>query len=111
MADSRAHFWLASLFLAVVCLATPAAAFGAGNISSSSPIEGINWRHGDIEDALLGIMMARAFNKKGKEFSKVMVARVYFGNWLRDYSQAVDLGTIKTVSYEAIRLVVAILGL
>ncbi|KAK6819473.1 Het-C-domain-containing protein, partial [Apiospora arundinis] len=110
MADSRAHFWLASLFLAVVCLATPAAAFGAGNISSSSPIEGINWRHGDIEDALLGIMMARALNKKGKEFSKVMVARVYFGNWLRDYSQAVDLGTIKTVSYEAIRLVVAILG-
>ncbi|KAK8079398.1 Het-c heterokaryon incompatibility protein [Apiospora hydei] len=110
MADSRAHFWLASLFLAVVFLATPAAAFGAGNISSSSPIEGINWRHGDIEDALLGIMMARALNKKGKEFSKVMVARVYFGNWLRDYSQAVDLGTIKTVSYEAIRLVVAILG-
>ncbi|KAK8091337.1 Het-C-domain-containing protein [Apiospora phragmitis] len=110
MADSRAHFWLASLLLAVVCLATPAAAFGAGNISSSSPIEGINWRHGDIEDALLGIMMARALNKKGKEFSKVMVARVYFGNWLRDYSQAVDLGTIKSVSYEAIRLVVAILG-
>jgi len=73
MADSRAHFWLASLFLAVVCLATPAAAFGAGNISSSSPIEGINWRHGDIEDALLGIMMARGlvdeltFHDQGKE--------------------------------------------
>lgn len=65
----------------------------------------INWRHGDIEDALLGIIMARALDKKSKKFNKMAVMRVYFGNWLRDYSQAVDLGTIKNVSYEAIRLV------
>ncbi|KAH7313927.1 heterokaryon incompatibility protein Het-C-domain-containing protein [Stachybotrys elegans] len=103
------QYWLICLFI-LVCLAKPALAFGAGNISSSSTIEGINWRHGDIEDALLGIIMARTMNKKNKAFSKVMVARVYFGNWLRDYSQAVDVGTIKSVSYEAIRLVVAILG-
>jgi hypothetical protein len=109
MSSATTHFWLAALVV-VVCLASPAMAFGAGNISSSSPIEGINWRHGDIEDALLAITMARAMSKKGKPFSKVMVARVYFGNWLRDYSQAVDVGTIKSVSYEAIRLVVAILG-
>lgn len=107
--DSRSHLWLVGLLM-VVWLARPALAFGAGNISSSSPIEGVNWRHGDIEDALLGILMARAINRKGKNFNKVMVARVYFGNWLRDYSQAVDLGTVKSVSYEAIRLVVAILG-
>ncbi|KAL8289566.1 hypothetical protein RB597_001268 [Gaeumannomyces tritici] len=105
----RTRFLLAGLVL-VVCLASPALAFGAGNISSKSAIEGINWRHGDIEDALLGILMARAMNKKNKKFSKLMVSRVYFGNWLRDYSQAVDVGTIKSVSYEAIRLVVAILA-
>lgn len=105
----RTQFWLVGLFI-LVCLAQPARAFGAGNISSSSSIEGINWRHGDIEDALLGIIMARAMSKKNKAFTKVMVARVYFGNWLRDYSQAVDVGTIKSVSYEAIRLVVAILA-
>ncbi|TLS26741.1 hypothetical protein PpBr36_04173 [Pyricularia pennisetigena] len=109
MMDSRTNFWLIGIAL-LVCWVSPAYAFGAGNISSKSPIEGINWRHGDIEDALLGIIMARAMDKKSKKFNKMAVMRVYFGNWLRDYSQAVDLGTIKNVSYEAIRLVVAILA-
>lgn len=33
--------------------------------------------------------MTRA--RGGKKFSKLDVKRVYFGNWLRDYSQAVDV--------------------
>lgn len=53
-------------------------------------------------------MMARAAG--GKKFSKLNVARVYFGNWLRDYSQAIDVGTVKSVSAEAIRLLLSILG-
>ncbi|ATY62336.1 Heterokaryon incompatibility Het-C family [Cordyceps militaris] len=89
-------------------LASPVAAFGAGNIASISKVEGQNWRHGDIEDALLSIAMAQAFN--GKKFSKLMVSRVYFGNWLRDYSQAIDVGTVKAVSAEAIRLLLCVLG-
>lgn len=52
--------------------------------------------------------MARALN--GKKFSKLMVARVYFGNWLRDYSQAIDVGTVKSVSAEAIRLLLCVLA-
>lgn len=52
--------------------------------------------------------MARAAG--GKKFDKLMVTRVYFGNWLRDYSQAIDVGTVKAVSAEAIRLLVAVLG-
>lgn len=52
--------------------------------------------------------MANAF--KGKKFTKMMVSRVYFGNWLRDYSQAIDVGTVKSVSAEAIRLLLCILG-
>jgi hypothetical protein len=35
---------------------------------------------------------------------------VYFGNWLRDYSQAVDVGTVKKVSAEAIRIILWVLG-
>lgn len=61
-----------------------------------------------IEDALLKILMARAVG--GKKFDKLMVSRVYFGNWLRDYSQAIDVGTVKSVSAEAIRLLLCILG-
>ncbi|GAO15244.1 uncharacterized protein UV8b_04202 [Ustilaginoidea virens] len=92
----------------VAALVSPVAAFGAGNIASVSKLEGQNWRHGDIEDALLTLAMARAM--KHKKFSKIMVSRVYFGNWLRDYSQAIDVGTVKSVSAEAIRLLLCILG-
>ncbi|KAJ2978740.1 hypothetical protein NUW58_g7398 [Xylaria curta] len=92
----------------LLVFARPALAFGAGNIAGISKIEGQNWRHGDIEDALLSIVMARAVG--GKKFNKIMVSRVYFGNWLRDYSQAIDVGTVKSVSAEAIRLLLSVLG-
>ncbi|KAL9040693.1 MAG: hypothetical protein Q9214_004382, partial [Letrouitia sp. 1 TL-2023] len=75
---------------------------------SIARIEGQNWRHGDIEDTLLNIIMSRAAG--GKKFTKLDVKRVYFGNWLRDYSQAVDVGTVKYVSAEAIRIILWVLG-
>ncbi|KAK3301056.1 heterokaryon incompatibility Het-C, partial [Chaetomium fimeti] len=95
-------------FIVLFCFVRPTLAFGAGNIAGISKIEGQNWRHGDIEDALLRIAMARVAG--GKKFDKLMVSRVYFGNWLRDYSQAIDVGTVKAVSAEAIRLLLCILG-
>ncbi|MCJ1341585.1 hypothetical protein MMC09_006881 [Bachmanniomyces sp. S44760] len=39
-----------------------------------------------------------------------MVKRVYFGNWLRDYSQAVDVGTLKGVQSATIRILIWILS-
>ncbi|QSZ29489.1 hypothetical protein DSL72_004003 [Monilinia vaccinii-corymbosi] len=95
-------------FAILLLLAHPTHAFGAGNIASVSKIEGLNWRHGDIEDTLLSLVMSRACG--GKKFDKMMVARVYFGNWLRDYSQAIDVGTVKHVSAEAIRILLWVLG-
>ncbi|PMD61368.1 Het-C-domain-containing protein [Hyaloscypha bicolor E] len=92
----------------LLILARPAHAFGAGNIASVARIEGLNWRHGDIEDTLLTLVMSRAAG--GKKFDKMNVARVYFGNWLRDYSQAIDVGTVKYVSAEAIRILLWVLG-
>ncbi|KAI9743502.1 MAG: hypothetical protein M1818_002815 [Claussenomyces sp. TS43310] len=130
----------------ILLLANPAHAFGAGNIASLSTVEGTNWRHGDIEDTLLTLFMSRAAG--GKKFDKMMVARVYFGNWLRDYctsiyiyihaalqarsvsqpsrsirekllhiakihpaaAQAIDVGTVKYVSAEAIRILLWVLG-
>jgi hypothetical protein len=52
--------------------------------------------------------MAKAFG--GKKFTKHNVSRVYFGNWLRDYSQAIDVGTVKHVSSDAVRLLISVLG-
>ncbi|KAM0441034.1 hypothetical protein ACHAPT_000339 [Fusarium lateritium] len=107
MFSFRSHSLLVGLVI-LVGLASPAFAFGAGNIASISKVEGQNWRHGDIEDALLTLTLARALN--GKKFNKISVSRTYFGNWLRDYSQAVDVGTVKSVSAEAIRLLLCVLG-
>ncbi|KAL2891278.1 Heterokaryon incompatibility protein Het-C [Ceratocystis lukuohia] len=101
-------FHLLVAMVVLVFMTGRAAAFGAGNIGATSKIEGQNWRHGDIEDALAVLSMAKALN--GKKFSKLQISRVYFGNWLRDYSQAVDVGTVKNVSAEAIRLLLSILG-
>ncbi|KAH8813309.1 heterokaryon incompatibility protein Het-C-domain-containing protein [Xylogone sp. PMI_703] len=101
---STAVLTLALLLL----LAHPAHAFGAGNIASLAKVEGVNWRHGDIEDTLLNLLISRAAG--GKKFDKLMVSRVYFGNWLRDYSQAIDVGTVKYVSAEAIRILLWVLG-
>lgn len=39
-----------------------------------------------------------------------MVKRVYFGNWLRDYSQAMDVGTLKGIQADTIRILVWVLS-
>ncbi|KAI5780410.1 HET-C domain protein [Geopyxis carbonaria] len=89
----------------VLCYATPAAAFGAGNIASIAKIEGINYRHGDIEDTLQKIAFLH-----GAKWTSSLVRRVYFGNWLRDYSQALDVGTLKSVDKDTIRVLVWVLS-
>lgn len=89
----------------LVLLPAGADAFGAGNIASISKIEGQNWRHGDIED-----MLATVACLKGHKWKSNMIKRVYFGNWLRDYSQAVDVGTLAKVQGETIRVLVWVLS-
>ena len=40
----------------------------------------------------------------------MMIKRVYFGNWLRDYSQAMDVGSLKGVQAGTIRILVWVLS-
>ena len=47
---------------------------------------------------------------KGHKWTSMMIKRVYFGNWLRDYSQAVDVGSLKGVSAPTIRILVWVLS-
>ncbi|KAI0436906.1 heterokaryon incompatibility Het-C [Xylaria telfairii] len=93
------------LGLILVLMPTKAAAFGAGNIPSIAQVEGHNWRHGDIEDMLKTIAFLH-----GKKWTTLLVQRTYFGNWLRDYSQAVDVGSLKSVNAETIRILVWVLS-
>ncbi|KAI1004450.1 hypothetical protein K3495_g3763 [Podosphaera aphanis] len=93
------------LFIVLVALPSPVAAFGAGNIPSISSIEGINFRHGDIEDMLKTVACI-----KGHKWTSMMIKRVYFGNWLRDYSQAMDVASLKGVSAPTIRILVWVMS-
>ncbi|KAI5839891.1 HET-C domain protein [Morchella snyderi] len=104
MATHNINLVVLSLLLFLV-FATPAAAFGAGNIASISKIEGHNWRHGDIEDTLKTLLALQ-----GGKWTTMNIRRVYFGNWLRDYSQALDVGTLKSVNKDTIRVLVWVLS-
>lgn len=55
----------------------------------------------DIEDFLKTVAFI-----KGHKWTSMMIKRVYFGNWLRDYSQAIDVGSVKGVSAPTIRILV-----
>jgi hypothetical protein len=55
----------------------------------------------DIED----ILKTLAF-LYGKKWTTMLVSRTYFGNWLRDYSQAIDVGSLKAVNAATIRILV-----
>ncbi|KAM4059869.1 heterokaryon incompatibility protein het-C domain-containing protein [Hirsutella rhossiliensis] len=97
--------WLLIFATLLVLLPGKAAAFGAGNIPSIAQVEGLNWRHGDIEDMLAGLAFLH-----GKKWTSMLIKRTYFGNWLRDYSQAVDVGSLKGVNAATIRILVWVLS-
>ncbi|KAF9450292.1 Het-C-domain-containing protein [Macrolepiota fuliginosa MF-IS2] len=92
-------------------------AFGAGNIPSFAYMEGRAFRHGDIEDVLsdlikkgAGSFALTAILSKGSKFNGLDIKRVYFGNWLRDYSQAVDIASLKKVQLQTIINLCMVLG-
>ncbi|ODQ67333.1 heterokaryon incompatibility Het-C, partial [Nadsonia fulvescens var. elongata DSM 6958] len=99
-----------------LCFAKGTHAFGAGNIPSLSTLEGKNFRHGDIEDTLANIIYTASGGifsklKGGKKFDKYSIKRTYFGNWLRDYSQAVDVGTLsKGIKLDTIRILLWVMA-
>ncbi|KAG8939777.1 hypothetical protein FRC03_006058 [Tulasnella sp. 419] len=117
----------------IVLVAIPGArAFGAGDIPDFAFLEGKAFRHGDIESVLeelyknvgsgfphfeknagkflLGLAAAAVTGGKGQKFSGRDVRRVYFGNWLRDYSQAADIAGLSKLTMQSIVTVISVLG-
>ncbi|KAF9442817.1 heterokaryon incompatibility Het-C [Macrolepiota fuliginosa MF-IS2] len=109
-------------------LPTGTYAFGAGDIPDFAYLQEKAFRHGDIEsvlenlvkhaggaaiggDSLLGFATSvLKATTGGSNFNKMDVKRVYFGNWLRDYSQAMDIAGLSKLSADTITLIVAVLG-
>ncbi|KAI9511719.1 heterokaryon incompatibility protein Het-C-domain-containing protein [Russula earlei] len=102
-------------------------AFGAGDIPDISYLHNKAFRHGDIENILTevaktagslatggGILQLAhsvlASGAGGSKFDKSDVKKVYFGNWLRDHSQALDIGGLSKLSSDTLVLIVAVLG-
>ncbi|KAF5310722.1 hypothetical protein D9619_007668 [Psilocybe cf. subviscida] len=117
------------LLLTVVLVLFPVEtyAFGAGDIPDFAYLNDKAFRHGDIENILetlvksaggaatggfLGFSASALIRRAtgGAKFNKGDVKKVYFGNWLRDYSQAMDIGGLSKLSADTLILVVAVLG-
>jgi hypothetical protein len=106
----------------LVCYSGFCTAFGAGNIPDFAFLEGKAYRHGDIEDILVEMLIRTAsgesegaldFFKKvvgvaSEKFGSLNVKRTYFGNWLYDSFQfviMVDATTHKLLMSERCRKV------
>lgn len=117
------------LFLTIFITLLPlqVSAFGAGDIPDFAFLNDKAFRHGDIENILTEIAKTAggvvtgggilqfaqsvvAAGSGGSKFSKSDVKKVYFGNWLRDYSQAMDISGLSKLSADTLVLVVAVLG-
>ncbi|KAL9937232.1 hypothetical protein V8E36_003641 [Tilletia maclaganii] len=102
------------LFMTILVLAflPTASAFGAGNIPSFAFMEGKGFRHGDIEDILADLLKKTGGGllSRGTKFSGLDIKRVYFGNWLRDYSQAMDVAALQKMKPLSILTIVMVLG-
>ncbi|KAJ7146223.1 heterokaryon incompatibility protein Het-C-domain-containing protein [Mycena epipterygia] len=130
------NFTTTLLILTVVLVLLPDTvhAFGAGDIPDFAFLNDKAFRHGDIENILSTLAktaglaaashsaggdlfgFAKAIIKTatsgpgGPKFSSSDIKKVYFGNWLRDYSQAMDIGGLSKLTAESLILVVSVLG-
>ncbi|KAG7452166.1 Het-C-domain-containing protein [Guyanagaster necrorhizus] len=116
------------LAVTILLVALPSAhAFGAGDIPDFAYFNNKAFRHGDIENILETVVKSAGraaagggilgFARKvmdnasgGSKFNKGDIKKVYFGNWLRDYSQAMDIAGLSKLSADTLVLVVSVLG-
>ncbi|PPQ91780.1 hypothetical protein CVT25_000425 [Psilocybe cyanescens] len=127
MAPSLTSTFLLIVIL-VVLLPVETYAFGAGDIPDFAYLNDKAFRHGDIENiletlvktaggasigsGLFGSFASSVINHAigGSKFTKSDIKKVYFGNWLRDYSQAMDIAGLSKLSADTLVLVVSVLG-
>ncbi|KAH8835679.1 Het-C-domain-containing protein [Flagelloscypha sp. PMI_526] len=109
-------------FVVLVVYPTGAHAFGAGKAFRYT------WfSPGDIENILSEIVKASAHvgggggllgfaqsvvsaASGGSKFDRNDIKRVYFGNWLRDYSQAMDIAGLSKLTADTLIMVLGVLG-
>lgn len=97
------------LILLIICILFigPASAFGAGEVPPTSDFNGFVWRHGDIIEVLRYLPSSFVTNHR---FTKLQRKQIYFGNWLRDFSQVIDTTCLENVPEPVLRAIVSVMG-
>ncbi|KUI73935.1 hypothetical protein VM1G_09645 [Cytospora mali] len=98
------------LILLLVCLllfASPVSAFGAGEVPAGSEFKGFVWRHGDLAEVLKYLPSSFI---TGYRFTKLQRKQIYFGNWLRDFSQVIDTTCLENVPEPILRAIVSVMA-
>ncbi|CDO70379.1 hypothetical protein BN946_scf184999.g19 [Trametes cinnabarina] len=138
--DRNAYLLLLLLCVVIFCVPSEGVyAFGAGNIPRHVPASLIalfeltppvrsqlrlpggqglpSWRYLPQEDTLSevakkagGFALGALIGKGGSKFGGLDIKRVYFGNWLRDYSQAVDVAGLQKLQLQTIVNLCMVLG-
>ncbi|KAH8738405.1 heterokaryon incompatibility Het-C [Ilyonectria robusta] len=84
-----------------------ASAFGAGEVAGTSDFNGFVWRHGDIVEVLRYLPASFITHYR---FTLLERRQIYFGNWLRDFSQVIDTTCLENLPEPALRAIVSVLG-
>ncbi|KAI0389433.1 heterokaryon incompatibility Het-C [Xylariaceae sp. FL0594] len=95
------------LILCLLILVPQAAAFGAGEVPIGSEFKGYVWRHGDIGEVLATLPASFITNHR---FTQLERKQIYFGNWLRDFSQVIDTTCLENVPEPILRAIVSVMG-
>lgn len=98
----------ALLLFLVLCFASSASAFGAGSVANGSNFKEFVWRHGDIVEVLRFLPSSLVTNIG---FTQLERRQIYFGNWLRDFSQVVDATCLENIPESILRAIVSILAM
>ncbi|KAI1809286.1 heterokaryon incompatibility Het-C [Poronia punctata] len=95
------------VLIALLVLVPQVAAFGAGEVPIGSEFKGYVWRHGDIAEVLA--CLPASFITKHR-FTQLERKQIYFGNWLRDFSQVIDTTCLENVPEPILRAIVSVMG-
>ncbi|KAK2612281.1 hypothetical protein QQS21_001707 [Conoideocrella luteorostrata] len=96
------------VLLIVLSISSTASAFGAGQVPADSEFKEFVWRHGDIAEVLRFLPVSFITRQS---FSKLQRRQIYFGNWLRDFSQVVDTTCLENISEPILRAIVSVLAI
>ncbi|GAP85717.1 hypothetical protein SAMD00023353_1300030 [Rosellinia necatrix] len=99
--------FLLCLILCLLILVPQASAFGAGEVPVASEFKGYVWRHGDIGEVLQFLPSSFITSHR---FTQLERKQIYFGNWLRDFSQVIDTTLLETVDETILRAIVSVMG-